>query len=153
MTPGYIRAIWSPDAAHILAVRDSDPGVGQFDPVVEVLERDGDLVSLVDVPDGDVPEFAWSPDGRRFAMQTFPQESLEISMVGLDGRVQTTISGPPDVDAEYQSRVPGGILLSPIDSHRLTWSPDGRWIGYRGVSGPAHLPVDLFLAADGSRTR
>lgn len=35
MTPGYIRALWSPDAAHILAVRDRDrdrdPGVGHFD--------------------------------------------------------------------------------------------------------------------------
>jgi hypothetical protein len=149
MTPGYIRAIWSPDAAHILAVRDRDPGVGQFDPVVEVLEPGGHLGSLVDVPDGDVPEFAWSPDGRRFAMQTYPQRAIEISIFGPDGRVQTTIPGPPDIDAEYQPPQ----MLSPIDSHRLTWSPDGRWIGYRGVRGPAHQPVDLFLAADGSQMR
>lgn len=153
---GYVVAEWSPDLRHILAVRDD--GDTMLQPHVEILEPDGRRESVIDLPPGGVPALAWAPDGQRFAMQTFPSTSpknegavesapFDVSIRGLDGHVTSLLRGPGGIDPAASRLAPDGTIGAMT---MLSWSPDGRWIAFRGQVGEQPLPSSWLLAADGS---
>lgn len=84
-------------------------------PIAEVTDEAGVAVARIELPAGAVPDFSWSPDGRRFA--------YTVSTPGAD-RVDV-------IDARSGAK-PMTITEDLLHGIRPAWSPDGDWIAFRG---------------------
>jgi Tol biopolymer transport system component len=123
------RAAWSPDGAHLAFIRRD---------ALYVVNLDGSGKRRLAAPVG---SFAWSPDGRRLIHTDGWGQLLVIDLTGRAVRDLT----PP--------------LTSPRSKFfGVSWSPDGRWIGFirsRGEVGTAtccSIEYDL-MRPDGTGLR
>ncbi len=83
----------------------------------------------------DVVAFAWSPDGRRFAVETC--DSGDPYVVSSLTRIAIV-----DADGKAPARVvdrPAGSFGAPL------WSPDGRWVVVAGLNGGLSNLNALYL--------
>ena len=134
---------WSSDGARIAFVGIEVAGVSgtelDFPTHLYVMTAEG--ANLTQVTDeGQVTDFAWSPDGERFVVERQfdagdDRLGYDLSIVGTDGGGETPITSD-------------GVSRDP------SWSPDGSTIVFVGSDSGTFRDPDLFaIAPDGSGLR
>src|SRR5262245_27753815 len=141
---GYLAVAVSPDGSHVATVRDA--GTTLLEPVVEILDRGGNVVGHAEVGPGGVPGVAWSPDGSQFAIAAYPATMAKTSTGDLATTLDLAIydvSGSllrrfelPAAAAEAYTRVVDD--LSRTFDARLAWGGSG-WLVFQSIGdeGPA----------------
>ena len=121
-----LHPVWSPDGKRI-AVSDVD---GRID-VVTV--ADGTVVRVADEPNGQVTDYAWSPDSRWLAFSlSDPTRFRSIYLWKAGGSGVHRVTGP-----EFNEWNP-------------VWSPDGKYLYYLADHSfaPQHSQVEWNYAVD-----
>lgn len=86
-----------------------------------VVSRDGGEPRHVNQGDESVVDFAWSPDGARFAVVVAPTSDPYQTMLFDEVRVISAETGAVLADLERE----------PVSVRALSWSPDGRYVAYQ----------------------
>jgi Tol biopolymer transport system component len=118
---------FSPDGSQV-AFAWKPEGKRDFDVYVKVLGSDKAL-RLTDTPDSDEVDPAWSPDGRRIAFyRSHASGDRGIYLVSPHGGPERRLVEIGDKDCSIWQ---ANDKLSPA---QLSWSPDGKWLAYPGIS-------------------
>ncbi len=133
LTDPAVRALaWSPDGTQIAVLDTKAHDIDAFNEFglpfaeVAVYTLDGTRERLVDIP-GAAGGFAWSPDGRGFAVSRIDEQG-NVDLVKVDLRGQVL-----------------GLLAENVSLSSPAWSPDGSRIAFmRGepLGGGANVRVD-----------
>ena len=136
LVPGYVSAFaWSRDGGRLVVA--IDPGH------VLVVRPDGRVLRRLRLRiQTGIRLVAWSPDGRRLALEAGSDESGEIWVVGIDGR------GLHRVVSRGSSLLVGWTRLAPVRRPAPPIPPSERVVSGEAVATRA--PV-LDVSADGGR--
>ena len=169
------RPVVSPDGRQIAIADDTDP-------VINILDQDGALVSTIAFPASNAVVHGWSPDGKILLTVNGPEpidEELYLLDVQTEAVTRLTegdywalhaafspdgqqIAFGRDSTASLQSAQlwlmnsdgSNQRLLFERNAYGMSWSPDGEWIAFESYSTGADAQYDIWLVrADGSDAR
>jgi len=126
---------WSPDGRQIAYSSDREWPAGIY-----VMDADGRNIHRVTSAMADDHHPTWSPDGRQIAFDRTleppaPSSRHDVWLVQVDGTGETNLT----------SSLPNAAYEEP------EWSPDGRWIAVRELSGNDFKL--LFVSPNGHESR
>lgn len=142
-------AIWSPDGTKIAFMRGKPVSDGPIPPAarppisIYVMNADGsDQRNLTPGGNRSFRNLVWSPDGKQLAVECTEKPT------DRDGNGQICVL---NVDGSGMQRV----VPPQLYGQTPVWSPDGRWIAFRGQASSMDQPiVGLYLVSpDGSQQR
>ncbi len=124
---------WSPDGRHVAYFSDAS---GEYELTIRLADGAGEPRTLTAMDEGYRYRPYWSPDGEKLA---FVDHAMKIYVY--------------DLAADALTEIDQGLWMyqGALESFRVSWSPDGRWLAYdRGLDN-RNSAVFLYDAVAGER--